>query len=130
VQPKNRGNHDSNSPNNHNNAIPSSPTSGYGSRVMYITQKVSQNMRLLENKLQNVRGHVYNINIRKITQLIRRNKMAVSNATYKVGDTFTTQKSKVTGTIEEIIPQANGNVRVKLMVDGKPRYTTWTAKSE
>jgi hypothetical protein len=57
-------------------------------------------------------------------------QMAVSNATYKVGDTFTTQKSKVTGTIEEIIPQANGNVRVKLMVDGKPRYTTWTAKSE
>jgi hypothetical protein len=56
--------------------------------------------------------------------------MAVSNATYKVGDTFTTQKSKVTGTIEEITPQANGNVRVKLMVDGKPRYTTWTAKSE
>lgn len=54
--------------------------------------------------------------------------MAVATATYKVGDTFTTQKSKVTGTIEEIIPQANGNVRVKLMVDGKPRYTTWTAK--
>ena len=87
-------------------------------------------MRLLGNKLQNVRGYVYNINIRKITQLQRRNKMAVSNATYKVGDTFTTQKSKVTGTIEEITPQANGNVRVKLMVDGKPRYTTWTAKSE
>jgi hypothetical protein len=91
---------------------------------------MSQNMRLLGNKLQNVGGHVYNINIRKITQLIRRNKMAVSNATYKVGDTFTTQKSKVTGVIEEIAPQANGNVRVKLMVDGKPRYTTWTAKSE
>lgn len=54
--------------------------------------------------------------------------MAVNTATYKVGDTFTTQKSKVTGTIAEIIPQANGNVRVKLDVDGKPRYTTWTAK--
>lgn len=54
--------------------------------------------------------------------------MAVNTATYKVGDTFTTQKSKVTGTIEEITPQANGNVRVKLNVDGKPRYTTWTAK--
>jgi len=54
--------------------------------------------------------------------------MAVSNATYKVGDTFTTQKSKVSGVISEITPQANGNVRVKLDVDGKPRYTTWTAK--
>lgn len=55
--------------------------------------------------------------------------MAVNNATYKVGDTYTTQKSKVTGVIKEIIPQANGNVRVKLDVEGQTRYTTWTAKS-
>ena len=54
--------------------------------------------------------------------------MAVNTALYKVGDTFTTQKSQVTGTIMEITPQANGNVRVKLDVDGKPRYTTWTTK--
>jgi len=54
--------------------------------------------------------------------------MTVNTATYKVGDTFTTQKSKVTGTIMEINPQANGNVRVKLDVNGVPRYTTWTAK--
>ena len=58
----------------------------------------------------------------------RRKQMAVSNALYKVGDTYTTQKSKVSGVIEEITPQANGNVRVKLNVDGKPRYTTWTPK--
>jgi hypothetical protein len=58
----------------------------------------------------------------------RRNKMAVSNATYNVGDTYTTQKSKVTGVIKEITPQANGNVRVKLDVNGATRYTTWTAK--
>ena len=55
--------------------------------------------------------------------------MAVNTALYKVGDTYTTQKSKVTGVIEEIIPQTNGNVRVKLNVDGKSRYTTWTPKS-
>ena len=54
--------------------------------------------------------------------------MAVATATYKVGDTYTTQKSKVTGVIKEIIPQANGNVRVKLDVDGQTRYTTWTSK--
>ena len=54
--------------------------------------------------------------------------MAVSNATYKVGDTFTTQKSKVSGVITEITPQANGNVRVKLDVAGQSRYTTWTSK--
>jgi hypothetical protein len=75
--------------------------------------------------LQNVRPQEYNINITKTT---KENKMSVATATYKVGDTFTTQKSKVTGVIEEITPQANGNVRVKLMVEGKPRYTTWTSK--
>jgi predicted lipoprotein len=56
-------------------------------------------------------------------------KMSVANATYKVGDTYTTQKSKVTGTIVAIDPQANGNVRVKLDVNGSHRYTTWTAKN-
>lgn len=54
--------------------------------------------------------------------------MTVATALYSVGDLFTTQKSKVTGTIQEIIPQVNGNVRVKLNVDGKTRYTTWTGK--
>jgi len=58
----------------------------------------------------------------------RRNTMSVATATYKVGDTYTTQKSKVSGVITEIIPQSNGNVRVKLDVEGKTRYTTWTAK--
>ena len=54
--------------------------------------------------------------------------MSVATATYKIGDTYTSQKSKVTGTILEINPQANGNVRVKLDVAGTPRYTTWTSK--
>jgi hypothetical protein len=66
--------------------------------------------------------------ILNLTPKQRRNKMTVATNTYKVGDLYTTQKSKVTGTIVEILPQANGNVRVKLDVDGKPRYTTWTAK--
>ena len=63
-----------------------------------------------------------------ITTKQRRNTMSVATATYKVGDTYTTQKSKVSGVITEIIPQSNGNVRVKLDVEGKTRYTTWTAK--
>ncbi len=57
------------------------------------------------------------------------NTMSVATATYKVGDTYTTQKSKVTGVITEITPNANGqSVRVKLDVNGAVRYTTWTAK--
>jgi hypothetical protein len=58
----------------------------------------------------------------------KENTMSVNTATYKVGDTYTTQKSKVTGTIAEITPLSNGNVRVKLDVNGAHRYTTWTAK--
>jgi len=54
--------------------------------------------------------------------------MAVKTDNYKVGDLYTSQKSKVTGTITKIDPQPNGNVRVALEVDGKTRWTTWTAK--
>ena len=72
-------------------------------------------------------------NVRKVTKINLKNvinnlKMSVATATYKVGDLYTTQKSKVTGTIVEINPQPNGNVRVKLDVNGSHRYTTWTAK--
>jgi hypothetical protein len=55
-------------------------------------------------------------------------QMAVNNALYKVGDTYTSQKTKVTGVIKEINPQGNGNVRVKLDVEGQTRWTTWTPK--
>ena len=71
---------------------------------------------------------VGNVILNTYNKLKRRNTMSVATATYKVGDTYTTQKSKVTGTIVEINPQANGNVRVKLDVNGSARYTTWTAK--
>ena len=71
---------------------------------------------------------VGNVILNTYNKLTRRKKMAVANALYKVGDTYTTQKSKVTGTIKEIIPQANGNVRVALDVEGQTRYTTWTGK--
>ena len=47
------------------------------------------------------------------------------SALYKVGDTYTSQKSKVTGVIQEIKPNSSGSVRVRLDVDGKTRWTTW-----
>jgi hypothetical protein len=50
--------------------------------------------------------------------------MTVSNKTYAVGDLFTTQKSKVTGTIKEINPINASTTRVLLDVDGKERWTT------
>ena len=39
--------------------------------------------------------------------------MTVNGYTYKVGDLFTTLKSKKTGVIKEIIPNASGSVRVR-----------------
>ena len=55
--------------------------------------------------------------------------MSVATSTYKVGDLYTSQKSKVTGTITEIKPNTDGTtVRVKVDVDGNVRWTTWTAK--
>jgi hypothetical protein len=55
--------------------------------------------------------------------------MSVATNTYKVGDLYTSQKSKVTGTITEIKPNTDGtSVRVKLDVNGATRWTTWTAK--
>ena len=55
--------------------------------------------------------------------------MSVSTATYKVGDTYTSQKSKVVGIIKEIVPTNKNTVRVKLDVNGATRWTTWTAKN-
>ena len=47
--------------------------------------------------------------------------------TYEIGDLFTTSRSKVTGTITEIVPNSSGSVRVKVDVNGKPRWTTFKA---
>jgi hypothetical protein len=54
--------------------------------------------------------------------------MTVAVSTYKVGDLYTSQKSKVTGTILEIAPTAKDTVRVKLDVNGQVRWTTWKAQ--
>lgn len=41
-----------------------------------------------------------------------------------LGQSFTTAKSGVTGTVQEIIKNANGSLRVRLTVDGADRWTT------
>jgi predicted lipoprotein len=82
----------------------------------------------LKNVINKLKMSVRNVILNTYNNNKRRNTMSVATATYKVGDLYTTQKSKVTGTIVEINPQANGNVRVKLDVNGSHRYTTWTAK--
>jgi hypothetical protein len=71
---------------------------------------------------------VGNVILNTYNKLKRRNNMTVAN-TYKVGDLYTSQKSKVTGTILEISPTAKDTVRVKLDVNGNTRWTTWKAQS-
>jgi hypothetical protein len=46
----------------------------------------------------------------------------MSNLT--IGETFTTAKSGVVGTIQEVVKNANGSLRVRLDVNGQPRWTT------
>ena len=41
-----------------------------------------------------------------------------------VGSQFTTQKSGVSGTVQEVIENKNGTFRVRLSVDGSDRWTT------
>jgi hypothetical protein len=83
---------------------------------------------MLENVKNNLKMSVENVRLILSTKQ-RRNTMSVATATYKVGDLYTSQKSKVTGTILEIAPSKNGQtVRVKLDVNGNTRWTTWTAK--
>jgi len=42
----------------------------------------------------------------------------------KIGETFTTAKSGVSGKVEEVIKNANGSLRVRLDVGGTERWTT------
>jgi hypothetical protein len=56
-------------------------------------------------------------------------KMTIDNKTYQVGDLFTTLKSKETGVIKEITPNASGSVRVRLETENGERWTTISADS-
>ena len=44
----------------------------------------------------------------------------------EVGSLLTTSKSKVTGKVEEVVKNSNGTFRVRLDVNGQPRWTTLT----
>jgi len=48
----------------------------------------------------------------------------MSNATLTVGSQFTTAKSGVVGIVEEIVKNPSGSMRVRLDVNGQPRWTT------
>jgi len=41
-----------------------------------------------------------------------------------IGEAFTTQSSGVTGTVQEVIKNSTGSLRVRLDVNGQDRWTT------
>jgi len=41
-----------------------------------------------------------------------------------VGSLFTTQKSGTVGTVQEVVQNPNGSLRVRLDVNGQDRWTT------
>ena len=41
-----------------------------------------------------------------------------------IGETFTTQKSGVSGIVQEVVANQNGTFRVRLDVNGQERWTT------
>lgn len=43
---------------------------------------------------------------------------------FTVGQTYTTHRSGITGTIEEIVPNRTGSFRLRLDVNGEERWTT------
>jgi hypothetical protein len=56
----------------------------------------------------------------------RKEKQMAEITAPTVGSQFTTVKSKVTGEVQEVIKNANGSYRVRLDVNGQPRWTTLT----
>ena len=44
--------------------------------------------------------------------------------TITIGQSFTTQKSGVSGIVQEVVENKNGTFRVRLDVNGQPRWTT------
>jgi preprotein translocase subunit YajC len=54
--------------------------------------------------------------------LTKQRKQKMENIT--IGSQFTTQKSGVSGTVQEIVENKNGTFRVRLDVNGEPRWTT------
>ena len=72
--------------------------------------------------LDNDRPITYNLGVAKMTTKTT-NKGSKMVAPI-VGSQFTTAKSGVTGIVQEVVANKNGTFRVRLDVNGNPRWTT------
>jgi hypothetical protein len=79
------------------------------------------------NRLDKFFPSLYNGNNEANTQLAHYKEAGNTMGEITVGSQFTTQKSGVSGIVQEIVKNANGSFRVRLDVAGQPRWTTVVA---
>jgi len=79
----------------------------------------------VENRLDKLFPFLYNSNneANNTVGSLQGSKV-INMSQIEIGQSFTTQKSGVSGTVQEVIKNANGSFRVRLDVNGQPRWTT------
>ena len=82
----------------------------------------------VENRLDKLFPFLYNSNneANNTVGSLQGSKV-INMSQIEIGQSFTTQKSGVSGTVQEVIKNANGSFRVRLDVAGQPRWTTVTS---
>ena len=78
----------------------------------------------VENRLDKLFPFLYNGNNEANNTVGSLQGSRYKMAEIEIGQSFTTQKSGVSGTVQEVIKNANGSFRVRLDVNGQPRWTT------
>ena len=75
--------------------------------------------------VDNVCPTLYNLGVAKMTTITTNKGSKMANLTAPiVGSQFTTQKSGVSGIVQEVVQNKTGSFRVRLDVNGQPRWTT------
>ena len=83
----------------------------------------------VENRLDKLFPFLYNSNneANNTVGSLQGSKV-INMSQIEIGSLFTTQKSGVSGTVQEVVKNANGSFRVRLDVAGQPRWTTVSSK--
>lgn len=90
------------------------------------SRKSPQNKtKKFENRLDKLFPSLYNSNneANNTVGSLQGSKV-ITMGEIQIGSEFTTQKSGVVGTVQEIVQNSNGTSRVRLTVNGADRWTT------
>ena len=85
----------------------------------------TKKIKKFENRLDKLSPSLYNSNneANKTVGSLQGSKV-IQMGEIQIGSEFTTQKSGVVGTVQEIVQNSNGTSRVRLTVNGADRWTT------